>query len=588
MFVGPFSLDDVEAVCADNELSGADIVDLLLRLVDKSLVVSAPVAGREAQFTQLQTLWQYGRERLDQSGEANTMHASHGAYYRKTAEGAHDGLRGAAGPKWRERLTAELGNLRAALDWFIAAGDVDGALSLASGMAWLWFINSDYLEGARWLGDALNAKGSSRPELVATAQVWHGFFVCLSSTPAAGIAECEAAVTAFTSIDDPVRQGEAQVLCAWVLMLANEFGRSLEVLGEARDLLDRAGHSWLLALHDLIVGWNHMQLGQIEEAEQAARSGIERFDAEGEIWLSVDASNILAGVAEAQGDLDGAAATYESVLERSRTAGQRWCVMFSLLHLAAVRARQGDEVTADSLYDETIANSFSPSNLAYAMIGQAAVARRRGDLARARALLDAAGDHYRSVDGLVGLTAVLAGLAWWALANDQADSAKAFATDAAEAASASGDLTMHLLADAATAAAAAIADPTRQNIDAFVRLARQRTEALAYPRLTDEPDVAALAARLALTTRSAVTPSLSRALRLAPPVRVAGGSSAASRGCRRAALGCPRRERPQLQWDRTPRLSSARAAGRRRGEHWRRLRLLPPPCGDAPMREATA
>jgi tetratricopeptide (TPR) repeat protein len=501
VFVGPFSLDDVEAVCADNELSRDDIVDLLLRLVDKSLVVSTPVAGREAQFTQLQTLWQYGRERLDQSGEANTMRASHGAYYRQIAEEAYDRLRGVAGPKWRERLTAELGNSRAALDWFIAAGDADGALSLASGMAWLWFINSDYLEGARWLGDALDAKGPSRPELVATAQVWHGFFVCLASTPAAGIAECEAAVTGFTSIDDPVRRGEAQVLCAWVLMLANEFSRSLEVLGEAHDLLERAGHSWLLALHDLIVGWNHMQLGRIEEAEQAARSGIERFDAEGEIWLSVDASNILAGVAEAQGDLDGAAATYESVLERSRTAGQRWCVMFSLLHLAALRARQGDDVTADSLYDETIANSFSPSNLAYAMIGQAAVARRRGDLARSRALLDAAGDHYRSVDGLVGLTAVLAGLAWWALANDQADSAKALAADAAEAASASGDLTMHLLADAAMAAAAAIADPTRQNIDAFVALARQRTEALAYPRLTDEPDVAALAARLALTTR---------------------------------------------------------------------------------------
>ena len=37
----------------------------------------------------------------------------------------------------------ELGNLRAALDWFIARGDADAALSLASGMAWLWFINSD-------------------------------------------------------------------------------------------------------------------------------------------------------------------------------------------------------------------------------------------------------------------------------------------------------------------------------------------------------------------------------------------------------------------------------------------------------------
>jgi predicted ATPase len=60
---------------------------------------------------------------------------------------------------WRERLTSELGNLRAALDWFVARGDADAALSLASGMAWLWFINSDVVEGARWLGDALSARG---------------------------------------------------------------------------------------------------------------------------------------------------------------------------------------------------------------------------------------------------------------------------------------------------------------------------------------------------------------------------------------------------------------------------------------------
>ena len=99
---------------------------------------------------------------------------------------AHDGLRGAAGPIWRESLTLDLGNLRAALDWFIASGDADGALSLASGMAWLWFINTDCLEGARWLADALAATGSRRPELAATAQVWHGYCVCMSSRPSGG------------------------------------------------------------------------------------------------------------------------------------------------------------------------------------------------------------------------------------------------------------------------------------------------------------------------------------------------------------------------------------------------------------------
>ena len=82
-------------------------------------------------------------------------------------------------------------------------------------------------------------------------------------------------------------------------------------------------------------------------------------------------------------------------------------------------ARQGDDAAADDLYEEAIACSFNPSVSADAMVGQAAVARRLGDLARARALLDAAGSYYRNVDLPAGQTAVLAGLAWWAAQRGQ-------------------------------------------------------------------------------------------------------------------------------------------------------------------------
>jgi hypothetical protein len=56
-------------------------------------------------------------------------------------------------------------------DWFVARGDADAALSLASGMARLWSINSGSVEGAHWSGDALGAKGSRRPELAAYSSV---------------------------------------------------------------------------------------------------------------------------------------------------------------------------------------------------------------------------------------------------------------------------------------------------------------------------------------------------------------------------------------------------------------------------------
>jgi tetratricopeptide (TPR) repeat protein len=371
-------------------------------------------------------------------------------------------------------------------------------------MAWLWRINSDSVEGERWLADALGAKGPRRPELAATAQVWHGYFVCMAYSPAAAVPECDAALAALRTSGDRDRRAEALLFGAVVLMRALEFERSLAALGQAHDLLEPTVHGWLLAVHDWIVAENVMLLGQFDDAEPAARSSAERFDAQGDVWMSVGPLHILAGIAAARGDLDGASAAYEALLERSRAEGQRGYVMFSLQRLAALRAKQGDDAAADGVYEEATARSFNPSVSADLMVGQAAVARRLGDLARARALLDAAGTYYRNVGHPAGQTGVLAGLAWWAVSAGKADEAKVFAADACQAAAASGDPAVQLLADTAVAAVRALADPTRPNAEAFIALAQQRVQSLPYGSLTsytDEQDVAALAARLALPGR---------------------------------------------------------------------------------------
>jgi tetratricopeptide (TPR) repeat protein len=494
-FTGGCGLTAAEAVCADDQVPADEILDVLSRLVDKSLVI-APGDEGEARFSQLQTLWQYCRDRLIESGEADTMRTRHGAYYRQLAGQAHLGLRGAAGPMWRDRLVAESGNLQAALDWYIAAGDADAALSLVSGMAWLWFITGDFLEGARWLGAALGAEGPRRPEVEAAARLWHGYCVGMSTDPAAGVIECEQAVAVLRDGDDRVPLAEALVVYATVLGFAHHFERSLDALSEARDVLEPAGHGWLLAVHDLIVAWNLVSLGRLEDAEPVARSSLERFDAAEEVLVIVSPLNALASIAEARGDLDAASAAYEALVARCRATGQPLQVPFSLVALAALRARQGDDAAADGLYAEAIDCSFNPWVSADAMIGQAAVARRRGDLPRSRALLDAAAGHYRHVDLPAGPPRVLAGLAWWALAADRPQDAAGFAADAIEGASASGDPATQLLAETAVAAVNAIADPTRQHVEAFVALARRRAHGPAYRSLTDEPDLAALAARL--------------------------------------------------------------------------------------------
>jgi predicted ATPase len=512
VFVGGCELDAIEAICADEDAPTGDVLDVLSQLVEKSLV-TAPASG-ETRFTQLQTLWQYGGERLDHSGEADTVRARHAAYYRQFADNANERLRGAAATVWSERLNQELGNLKTALDWHLATGNIDAALSLASGMAWLWFINTDFAEGARWLASALQAEGNRRTDLHATALVWHGYCVGMSSSPAAGAVECEEAIVALRPGGDVIRLAEALLLGASILIRAHQFSRSLAALTEAHTLLHAwlpdthntaAGHlvlgphehGWLLGTHDMLVSWNMASFGRLDEAEAAALSSIDRFDAAGEVLLVVNALNAHAGIAAARGDLEGASAAYESLLERCRATGHHPYLPFSLVSLATVRARQGDDIAADHLYQEAIGCSYNPWLSADAMVGQAAVARRLGDQKRARALLDTAAARYRDAGLLAGPARVLAALTWWALGANQPDTAVTFAMDAANAAKTIGDPETQLLADSALAAAHAVADPTRHNTDTLVALARHRAQGPSHRSLTDELDLIVLAARLA-------------------------------------------------------------------------------------------
>ena len=172
---------------------------------------------------------------------------------------------------------------------------------------------------------------------------------------------------------------------ATVLLRVQEFARSLDALSEAHDLLDPAVHGWLLARHDWIVAWDLALMGQFDDAEAAARASVERFNAEGEVWLSVDPLNILAGIAEARGDLEGASATHEALLERCRACRATTLYVFQSPTSGCAASQAGRRRRRRRPVRGGVVSNFNPLVSADAMVGQAVVARRLGDLARARA-----------------------------------------------------------------------------------------------------------------------------------------------------------------------------------------------------------
>lgn len=132
-FAGGFTLSLAERVAAGGGVAGERVAALIAGLVDKSMVVAAHTASTP-RYTLLETLREYGHERLTERGEAEQVARAHAAAMVDLAEQAAVALSTRDEGEWIARLDAELDNFRAAHRWALAAGDADLALRLTAAL----------------------------------------------------------------------------------------------------------------------------------------------------------------------------------------------------------------------------------------------------------------------------------------------------------------------------------------------------------------------------------------------------------------------------------------------------------------------
>jgi predicted ATPase/class 3 adenylate cyclase/DNA-binding winged helix-turn-helix (wHTH) protein len=129
VFAGGCTLDAVEAVCGGDGIDPDLVFECLAGLVAGSLVV-AEEHGSQTRYRLLETIRQYGEERLGDAGEADTLRARHAGHYAAFAEQAFGYLHGSDHVAWAGRLSAEDDNLLAAWSWAIDADDIDTAFRI--------------------------------------------------------------------------------------------------------------------------------------------------------------------------------------------------------------------------------------------------------------------------------------------------------------------------------------------------------------------------------------------------------------------------------------------------------------------------
>jgi predicted ATPase/DNA-binding SARP family transcriptional activator len=151
VFAGPFSVEAVEGVCSGAGIDATETLELLGRLVEKSLVQVEPARDRY-RYRLLETVRQYAGERLREAGERDGFATCHREWYLAFAEAADPTRTGEEGRP--DRLEREQDNLRAAL----ASGldqDHAAALRLTVALCWFWMARGYFAEGARWTAAAL-------------------------------------------------------------------------------------------------------------------------------------------------------------------------------------------------------------------------------------------------------------------------------------------------------------------------------------------------------------------------------------------------------------------------------------------------
>jgi predicted ATPase/class 3 adenylate cyclase len=158
VFSGGFTLDAATSMLTGDGIETWDVVDAVGGLVAKSMVVAEAGAEEYTRYQLLETLRQYGRERLDEEGETDRWRRCHAEYFAGFAAEVGRGLRGRDEVAWGERLMSDLDNLRSAVVWGLDSGAEEDQQTAVAIVAWLAYQAWTRATGiGRWAEQALPA-----------------------------------------------------------------------------------------------------------------------------------------------------------------------------------------------------------------------------------------------------------------------------------------------------------------------------------------------------------------------------------------------------------------------------------------------
>lgn len=249
VFAGGATLEAVEAVCSGEGIESAEVLALLSHLVNKSLVTASEPEPGGTRYHLLETIREYGHERLEESQEMSFVNDRYLDFFLRLVEEAEIKLRGAEEIIWYKRLEKEYDNLRAAFGWAFESRNVDAGIRLACGLNLFRLVRGYLNEGIDWLEKALELRQLASKHSTAGALRSLGALLLVSRERDLDqiVILLEESLNLYLELED--KEG-----IAWVLNLLGtsalerkEYTKAKHFLNQSLELRRELGVPWCIA-----------------------------------------------------------------------------------------------------------------------------------------------------------------------------------------------------------------------------------------------------------------------------------------------------------------------------------------------------
>ena len=361
----------------------AEALDVVADLADRSLL-GADTTAKPTRYRMLESIRDYGRERLAEQGQADEVRAAHAEVVEAALTACHGEGHALHFDVDVEGLATWLDDARAALRWAHDHGDRSRVQRIAGQLGWLWLLRGLGSEGLEWLDRGLGApEDADAASDDAAALLWASALRAAGTRATDGRRWGDVAVQAAAT---PVDRILAQVCAAGHYVNIGQVAAAAARLDACADEAKAVG-GWPLGFVRLIAGQLAWATGRLDQARSNAEEAVALLSAAGAEWAHLHALESLIDDAAMRGDYIRARALAREGLRLCRRQRYPELEAAMLAQLGLASHELGEVEQAARLLEEAVTRSAvvgSPGGMADAHIAAGTAARRRGDPATAR------------------------------------------------------------------------------------------------------------------------------------------------------------------------------------------------------------